>query len=725
MNVFKTDNLMAESDDHTLIVQINCADRSVNTLGRPLLADLNALLDHVDASTNKPSCIVFASAKTDSFINGADLFEMAQMSRDDATDYLRDGQKLMSRIAALPMITVAAIGGTCLGGGLELALACKRRVASDQTSIGLGLPEVRLGIVPAWGGTTRLVQQVGVRRALDLILNAKTVPPRKAKRIGLIHEVVSNDKLLKAAERVGHQQIDASKPPWIDRVIASVGLLTRLVCRIARRKTIAQTYDHYPAAERLIDVVEEGLLRGMDRGLAAERDAAKFLADTDVAKNLMSLFFGRHGAKQAVKRYGPGRAVQHAAVIGGGTMGAGIAAAMARAGIDVRLIELNPNAAGQALRRIDRLLQQAVRSGRLSRLEARQAMRRVWPATDQRGLELVDFVVEAVAEKLSIKQELFQQLEQVVGPRTILATNTSSLSVTQIASALQSPGRVVGLHFFNPVHKMPLIEIIRTDVSNDGAVATAAQLALRLGKTPIVVADGPGFLVNRLLFPYLIEAARAAGNGISIETIDRAAKQFGMPMGPFELMDEVGLDVAAHILASVRETLEHLAIPGSMDRLAGTSPVGRKGDLGFYHYRNGKRRGVNDDLVRHLFGEPPNTPTTQDLGERLVLPMVNEAVRVLEEKVIDSIALIDLATVLGLGFAPFRGGLITYARSMGDDTLLAAMLRAAQSHGAHLGPHPALRLAIESGNDYFASHQPPDVPAPSFGAPAAVAPDDS
>jgi 3-hydroxyacyl-CoA dehydrogenase/enoyl-CoA hydratase/3-hydroxybutyryl-CoA epimerase len=492
------------------------------------------------------------------------------------------------------------------------------------------------------------------------------MPPRKAQRAGLVDEVVRPEALLAAAKRIVTSGTDVRHPKWLDRTAARLSPVRSRILEAAKRQTIEKTYGNYPAPLKLIDVVRVCLENGVAAGLEAERNAILELAHGDVGRNLLRLFFLRQGAK---KRAGERisalpHAVNHAAVVGGGTMGAGIVHALIRAGIPVRLVEVNPTAVSAALGRIKRMLDDDVSAGRIDRLAARHALNRVSPTTDWTGLELADLIVEAVAETIEVKRDVFAKLDRLTRPGAVLATNTSSLRVAEMAQATLHPERVVGLHFFNPVPKMPLVEIVRAAHSDDASLATAVALAVRIGKTPVVVSDSPGFLVNRILIPYLSEALMMAGEGVPIRAIDEAAKRWGMPMGPFELLDEIGLDIAAHVVKSLAgPTPPPANVTAMFDDAKQHGWLGKKSGRGFYVYPKSRRKDeakptLNEELVR------PSTmpaPDVESIQTRLVTPMVHEAERALQEGVTDSADTIDLASVLGLGLAPFRGGIMQFA----------------------------------------------------------------
>ena len=681
--------------DQILTVWFDNPDKPVNTISPDFLTELADLIGVIERG--KPRGVIFASAKSRNFIAGADLFAIRSMTEEQVALFLAEGQSLFQRISQLPMPTVAAINGDCLGGGLELALACSMRVAADSASISIGLPEVKLGILPGWGGTVRLPRLIGLSRALPLILAGKALPPKKALRSGVVDEVVRPEALQAAARRLVLKPVTRHSLPLAERAISGLGTLRRRAYAAARAKTAEQTHGNYPAPLRIIDVIETGMERGETAGFDAERRGLVELMSTEPSRNLLRLFFLRQGAKKAVTTAisAKPREVNYAAVIGGGTMGAGIVHALARSGLQVRLIEVDPKAAAAGLTRVGKLFQDDVAAGRMTQLEARHALNRVSPTHQWTGLGLMDLVVEAVLEKPELKLEVFGKLDRLCRPDAVLASNTSSLSLTEMAAATAHPGRVVGLHFFNPVPKMPLVEIVRTRESDPEALATAAALAGKIGKTPVLVSDAPGFLVNRVLIPYLAEALALAAEGVSITSIDKALKDWGMPMGPFELLDEIGLDVSLHVLNSLNtQTGSRMSIPGALVEAVDRGWLGKKSGSGFYNY--GGKRGaappINEQMSDAFTTAPPTTPPEEQAMQwRLVLPMVNEAARLIEEGVTDSTDAIDLATVLGTGLAPFRGGLIRFADTVGIDSIVARLSDLAAKLGPRFEPAPLLR----------------------------------
>lgn len=651
-------------EKNIVTVTLDVPGKPVNTCSPQLLADLAQAIAEIEK--NPPAGVIFASAKPKSFNAGADLHEIRKMNREEVLQYLTDGQTLFNRIASLPTPTVAAIGGDCMGGGCELALACTYRVAADNNAINIGLPETKLGLIPAWGGSTRLPRIIGLSRALPILLAGQTMTPRKAARVGLVDEVVRPEALMSAARRMLSTLPARHQPGKLDRVIAVVPKLRRKVLDKAEAQTRATTLGNYPAPMKLIEVVRVGYEQGERAGFDAERNAMIDLMETDATRNLLRLFFLKQASKKwtADEIKADARPIKHVAVIGGGTMGAGIVYALVRAGFQVRLIESDTNALGAALGRVKKQLDEDVQSHRMDRLAARHAMNRVAPSVEWTGLGLVDVVIEAVVENMDVKRDIFAKLDSLVRPETVLATNTSSLSVTEMASATKHPNRVVGLHFFNPVKKMPLVEVVRTAQSDGPSLASAVQLASRIGKVPILVGDAPGFVVNRVLIPYLREAISLALEGVPYTAIDQAIKQWGMPMGPFELLDEIGLDVASYVLKSLTPGVE-APVPPALKQAIERGWMGKKTGVGFYVHAKKKQLKPNAEMATLMYAGEPKSMSDEEIVDRLITPMVGEAMKLLDERIIASPDALDLATVLGIGFAPFRGGLANYANLAG------------------------------------------------------------
>jgi 3-hydroxyacyl-CoA dehydrogenase/enoyl-CoA hydratase/3-hydroxybutyryl-CoA epimerase len=686
--------------DNVATLWFDAPGKSVNTITPLLLEQLSNVLSEL--MHNEPAGLIFASAKK-GFVAGADLFEIRKMDRDQLANFLAEGQRVFQHVATLPFPTAVAINGDCLGGGYELALACTYRVSTDEGSVNIGLPETKLGILPAWGGTTRLPRLIGLPKALGILLPGKTLPPRKALKMGLIDETVRPEAVRVACKRLIMKHAERKELGWTQRVAAGTSLLRNRILATATAQTRDKTYGHYPAPLKLIEVLRSGYENGFDAGLRAEIEGIGHLMDTEACRNLMRLFFLQQGAKRdlAKELHVPAKPVKHVAVIGAGVMGAGICHVLARSGIQVRLLEVNAEALSKGLCRVRSLLDEDVAAGKLSPIQARDAMHRVAPSMEWTGLELADVVIEAVVEKLELKREIFTKLERLVRPDCVLASNTSSLLVTDIAGAAVHDHRVVGIHFFNPVSKMPLVEIVRTPHSDDQSLATAVGLAARIGKTPVLVNDGPGFLVNRVLIPYLAEAMAIAVEGTPIPVIDLAARRWGMPMGPFELLDEIGLDVSHHVLSALDNQLggKLPKPPVALDQMLQRGWLGKKSGTGFYVYPKNGKRGAQADLnqeVAAMLSTGKETPadsadSQEQIAWRLVLPMVNEAAKLLEQGITSSTDSVDLATVLGTGLAPFRGGLVHFADSAGLDVIVGKLTELAAKHGERFEPAALLR----------------------------------
>jgi 3-hydroxyacyl-CoA dehydrogenase/enoyl-CoA hydratase/3-hydroxybutyryl-CoA epimerase len=663
--------------------------RKKAVLDLPLMRDLADRLEGL-ASERDLRGVVITGREPTSFAVGADLDALAALSDASLGERLaRFGQETFGRIASLRARTVAAVGGPVPGGAFELALACDLIVACDDRSTRIGLPETQLGILPGWGGSQRLPRRVGVPRALEAILTGKLYPAKQARKLGLVDRLTQPEYLLRVAANLamGRERLKRrERGVWrwiVDRnPLARAQIAKRADADLAKR-----TGGHYPALPRALALVLDAPSTPLARGLEREAAALGELAVTPVCKNLVALFRLSEDAKK-LARLPDGREprpVRRAGVVGAGVMGGAIAGLLAERGIEARLFDLAPQALDAAvLAHRERVLKDLARR-RVEPHEARAALDRLEVSRTLDGFGRCDLALEAVAEKIEVKRKVFGDLSARLRPEAWLATNTSSLSVHAMAEGLAAPERLVGMHFFNPVHRMPLVEIVRGRATSDEAVATIAQLALALGKTPLVVADVPGFLVNRLLAPYLDEAARLCELGVAPEQVERAARAFGLPMGPLELIDEVGLDIAAHaaqsLFAGYGERMRPSALLG---RLLERGLTGRKSGGGFYVWREAARgrvekQGFHPELARALPPAAQPARPDEEVADRLVLALVAEAWRALEERVVDSERALDLASVFGMGFPPFRGGLARYARARGLADVAAALRSILQS----------------------------------------------
>ncbi len=693
-------------------------DRSANLFDRETFAELE---EHFDYLETDPAItgLILRSAKPAVFIAGADLKALAEATSDEAETLLVRGQALFNRVAALRIPTVAAIHGACLGGGLELALACDWRVASTGPATRLGLPETQLGILPAWGGTTRLPRLIGLPKALKLILSGKPVDARRARKQGLIDATGHPEQLRTLAiVHLDKGKRPPSKPSFGDFA------KNRIAARIANRDLLKKTRGLYPAPLRALDVAIRGLRGPVEHSLELEREAFLELFAGEKSQNLVRTFHLQERARRG--RLGwkgdwEDRAIDRVAVIGAGVMGAGIAHWLSGEGKKVFLRDLDPARLAAGMERIDRLNAEGVRKRVLTEREARAARDRIVPLTPEVPLRGAELVIEAATENLEVKKAIFRDLAAGTGPETVLATNTSALPLSQLAEALEDDDakRLVGLHFFNPVHRMKLVEVVRGKQTSDETVFRAVQFVRRIGKLPVVVEDTPGFLVNRILMPYLIEAGRLVEEGVDVWDIDEAMLDFGMPMGPLRLLDEIGLDVARDVGSTMEAAFgDRMTHPGILDRLIARDQLGRKSGAGFYLYPKTKSKKGNPVVNPRCRDFEPVFMSRNLIARRLSLLMVNEAFRCLEENVVDDLRDIDFAMIFGTGFAPFRGGPIQHAESLGLDEVASDLRKLGKKFGVRY--EPCARLAADLPAETVTEPGSPAEPKPESEPDAAL-----
>jgi 3-hydroxyacyl-CoA dehydrogenase / enoyl-CoA hydratase / 3-hydroxybutyryl-CoA epimerase len=681
-------------------------NRPVNVLSEAAMQELERAVDEISRNRDVRA-LVIGSAKEGTFVAGADVNAIGSLADPAAARAgSQRGQAIFGKIAALPIPTVAAINGLCLGGGTELSLACRWRIAAEDERVSIGLPEVNLGILPAWGGCTRLPRLVGLEAALPMILTGAPASARRALRIGLVDAVVAPAGLLHAAAALAIE----GPPPRRSRSSLLAGLPggRELIFRMAKKRVLAKTRGVYPAPLEALEVVRRGLATSEAESLKLESEAFARLVTGEVSKRLVSLFFQMEANKKSVDE--PSKKVARAAVVGAGVMGAGIATLLVRKGIPVRLRDVAHDRVGAGLARIREAIDERRRKGDLTEAAARQKLALASGTVDWVGFGNVDFAIEAAIEDLAIKRAIVKELEAALPPTAVVATNTSSLSVAAIAEGAARPENVVGLHFFNPVDKMPLVEVVSAPRTSSDTAAKAFALAKRLGKTPIPVRDSPGFLVNRLLFAYVGEAIAMYEEGNSAAEIDAAMTGFGWAMGPFRMLDEVGLDVAlavARILAKAFPTTA--GSPRLIEAMVAAGRLGKKSGGGFY----GRDR-KEDATVRSLVASSRESTTKvarDEIVERLTLPLLNESARALEEGVVDTPARVDLAMVLGAGFPPFRGG----PTALADDWGIAAVVEKLRARAERIGPrfHPAALLVRMAGlrETFHGKTAPPRAPA--------------
>ncbi len=663
-------------DDGVVVLSLDRQDAPVNALSQDVLLELGDLLERI--AIDPPKGVVIRSAKANGFIAGADLKEFQEFDRrGTVNDAIRRGQATFQKLAELPCPTVAAIHGFCMGGGTEIALACRYRVASSDASTRIGLPETKLGIFPGWGGSARLPRLIGAPAAMDLMLTGRSVSASAARAMGLVDKVAAPAVLLDTAVALA---LTGSARPLKQRATAwaSNNWLARKLLAPQMRKQVARKArrEHYPAPYALIGVWERSGGGGIQARLDAERKAVVKLASTPTARNLIRIFFLTERLKALGGKDGGGMpppGIRHVHVVGAGVMGGDIAAWSAYKGFEVTLQDREQRFIDGALTRAGELFAKRVKDD--SKRPAVAARLKGDLSGD--GVPLADLVIEAIVENPQAKRELYQALEPRMQPAALLSTNTSSIPLSELREHIQRPAQFAGLHYFNPVAQMPLVEI----VCHDGLAADnqkrLAAFCKAIDKLPVPVAGTPGFLVNRVLFPYLLEAATAYAEGIPGPAIDKAAVTFGMPMGPIELIDTVGLDVAAGVGAELAPFLR-LPIPAALQTVE-PGKRGKKDGQGLYAWENGRAKKPDVDK---------DYQAPADLEDRLILPLLNEAVACLHDGVVADADLLDAGVIFGTGFAPFRGGPIQHIRAAGADALLERLRALQARYGERFAPRP-------------------------------------
>ncbi len=691
-------------DDHICVLTFDRPNSGANIFDAATLDELN---EHLDAVEKDPSLrgLIVASAKKSIFVAGADLKTLLQAAKTgEMRGFIERGQEVFNRLANLKIPTVAAIHGASAGGGYEVALACDYRIASDAPATRIGLPETGLGLLPAWGGCTRLPRLIGAEKAAEVILKGKLYSAQEALNIGLVDEIAPPDQLLDRAReklRGGKRKIDGRAP-----------------ANKSSKDFTPPKQRGNPALERAYEIIDKTLSISPNESLRLELEGIVGLGKTESTQNLIRNFFLAEKYKKGTARTPPEKIV-HASVIGAGVMGSGIAQWLSSRGVTVILRDVAREQIDRGLANVEKIYAGAVKRGLMSEEKAKQGRARICGSTAPMELRDVQFVIEATSERMEIKKEVFRELAMEAGPKTIVATNTSALSVSELAEVTVSPEHVIGLHFFNPVSRMKLVEVVIAKQTSDETRERSLAFVRQVGKVPIIVRDSPGFLVNRVLFPYLLDAAELFESGVDAERIDRALMEWGMPMGPLRLIDEIGVDITIDI----GNTLEKAY--GQRDRVAAVllwlrdqQMLGRKTGAGFYKYE-GKKQTPNDSLVewrRGLHGEPeggegPNIPpdshgdprlrlNEEELTHRLIFLIVNEAARCVEEGVVDSAEDADYGMILGTGFAPFRGGPLRYAEHFGPKKIVEELERLARTE-EKFAPCEILKKHARDGTKFY------------------------
>ncbi len=664
---------LSYDSENTAWLEFDKPDASANTLSRAAIAELDTRITEIEQ--RKPRAVVVVSAKPSGFIAGADIKEFtAVKSADDALTLVRNGHRVFARLAALPFPTVAAIHGFALGGGLELALACRYRVAADDNGVKLGFPEVLLGIHPAWGGTVRGVQLIGPVAALELIASGRNMRAQEALKAGLIDRVAPLADLRGAAKRLA---IESPRPhkPGITKSLLNLKLLRAFVAKAVRSQVHKRVRrEHYPAPYAIVDLWER---YGADPQKGYEAEALSFAAllETPASRNLVRVFLLQDRLKSLGAR--SNFKATHVHVVGAGIMGGDIATWSAARGLQVSLQDREMKYIQPALDRAQKYFGRRLHSDE----ERTRALARITPDVEGKEVSKADVVIEAIFEDVQAKRDLYSRVEPNLRANALLGTNTSSIVLEELNSGLKDPGQLVGVHFFNPVAQMPLVEVVASDDTHRDVVERAMAFVRQLDKLPLPCRSAPGFVVNRVLMPYLTEAMLAADEGVPLAVIDKAATDFGMPMGPIELADVVGLDIALHVGEILTKAFGGPSV-ATIQNLVAEKKLGKKTGQGFYEWRDGKAV------------KPPAADATvpPDLTDRMILLMLNESVAVLREHVVEDADLIDAGVILGTGFAPFRGGPLQYARSRGITNVVARLEELARTYGEHFKPDAGWQL---------------------------------
>ncbi|MGA2244147.1 MAG: 3-hydroxyacyl-CoA dehydrogenase NAD-binding domain-containing protein [Verrucomicrobiota bacterium] len=687
-------------NDGVCILTFDRPGSSANIFDPATLEELRQELDFIEGTPQLKGVILF-SAKRAIFIAGLDLKTIGEdPPLSGVREIIELGQALFNRIAALKIPTVAAIHGAAVGGGFEIALACDHRLASPDRVTKIGLPETKLGLLPAWGGSTRLPRLIGLPKALDIILAGKTVASQVALKLGMIDEIVPAGLLVAAAAK----KISNGRPRrpihwFLNRRLTALVIASRLHSQLLK-----ETHGHYPAVLKALQVVTRGISKSVSDSLALESNGLIELVRTEACRNLLRVFFLQERAKKLSLTKTRAKSVVRTAVIGAGVMGAGIAQWLSTRRLPVILRDINVEKVAKGMNAIAKIYGDGTKRHIFDQQEARDGMDRISPAPDEVPLRHVDLVMEAAVENMESKMKIFRCLDELVGDETILATNTSALPVSELAGGTRHPERVLGLHFFNPVRRMQLVEVVAARQTAPEILQRVVAFAQQIGKLAVVVRDSPGFLVNRILVPYLIEAGNLFEAGATVEDLDEAMLDFGMPMGPMRLIDEVGVDVALHVAQTLTASFsDRMEVPAILGEMTDAHWLGRKSGRGFYVYHKSMKPRANRQVAELAQNLSAGYLSREEMQKRMVLLMVNEASRCLEEQVVTDPADVDFAMIMGTGFAPFRGGPLRYADSVGTDKIVGMMENLADRGTEHLEPCALLRDLAAQGRKFYTS----------------------
>jgi len=704
---------------------IDVIGENVNTLKTEFAEQINAVLAEIKADKSITG-IVLCSGKKDSFVAGADINMLdACQSREEVVALSRQGQRIFFLLEQLAIPIVAAIDGTCLGGGLELAMACHARVCSDNGKTALGLPEVQLGLLPGSGGTQRLPQLVGLQKALDMMLTGKQLRAKQALKAGLVDDVVPSSVLLRVAEqkaislRQRGKSTGKRKQGLMDKLLENNSVGRNIVYQQAQKTVQAKTQGNYPAPLKIIDCIRTGIELSAEQGYQLEAEHFADLVMSDESAQLRQLFFATTAMKkeQGVADVMPDK-ISKAGVLGGGLMGGGIAFVTAtKANIPVRVKDINHKGISQALKYSYQILNKKVKRRFLLNSEMQKQLAMITGSVDYTGFKTLDIVVEAVFEDLTLKQNMVAEVEENGHDKTIFASNTSSLPIGNIAAKAKRPENVIGLHYFSPVDKMPLVEIIPHEKTSDQTISNTVAFSKKQGKTPIVVKDKAGFYVNRILAPYMNEAAILLLSGEPIDKIDKALVKFGFPVGPMQLLDEVGIDVGAKIGPILQADLgERFAPPAAFDKLLADGRLGKKAQKGFYQYQKhslaktlqNRVKGIKpgqkqvDETIYSLLNiKPMGSLSAVEISKRCTYMMLNEAARCVDEGIVRNARDGDIGAIFGIGFPPFLGGPLRYIDKVGAKSVVAQLSQWAEQQGERYTPCEALVTMAENDQRYY------------------------
>lgn len=709
--------------DDVAVITIDLPGESLNKITSGVRAGMLAAFNEIEKEHTILGAVLI-SGKPDNFMAGADIEEFLTLkTAGEAEQLSREGQALIDHFEKSRLPFVAAINGACLGGGLESVLACTWRIATNNPKTILGAPEVQLGLIPGAGGTQRLPRLVGLQAALDMILRGKNVRIRQAQKIGLVDEVV-HPSILKSIAIARAREFGRGERKYPDRKGVAPGALNSMlegnslgrsiVLKRAKEMAEGQSRGNYPAPLAAIDAISTGYEKGISAGYLEEARLFGELAMTEVSRQLISVFF----ATNAVKRDSglPAGAaasplpIRKVGVLGAGFMGSGIATVAVEAGTPVRMKDADNERLARGIASLDKVVREKLTRRFITRAGFADTMSLLTTTTDYQGFEDVDLVIEAVFEDLNVKHQVLREAEELLPAHAIFATNTSTIPIARIAEGSMRPERVIGMHFFSPVHKMPLLEVIVTPFTAPDVIATVVSYGKRIGKTVVVVNDGPGFFVNRILTPYLNESGRMVEEGIPVEDIDAAMVQFGFPVGPLTLLDEVGLDVGAKAGEIIHEALgDRFAPPKGFKKILEDGRLGRKAKRGFYLYGEDGKKGAVDPSIYDVLGRgapssrPEDATATENIQKRTVYAMLNEAARCLEDGIIKAPTDGDVAAIYGIGFPPFRGGPFRYIDHIGPKNLVNALEDLNSVHPGRFQPADILMEMARSGARFYSN----------------------